>query len=357
MQSGNRVRTFERTLLVALGVAVGVLLGQLVPNSGSEQDAPAAMSPVSPLPPLAAEDPVEDADLFARSAPLEAAKVVVRVHHGGSPAICMISTDGSARCAGEDGWGELSPPTEVRFDDLLIGYEVSCGVDRDGVLRCWGREEATIETPGGYAATLLVQEFMVCALRNDGVVACFDRTYADWTAQGWRLDLPRFVLAAASPNGIVCGVTNAGATACASAYQSSEPLFGGFDAPTGVPLVDVAVGSESACGLDQSGDAHCWGRSGPITRDIPTGPFFDLSVNGSNACALTAAGSAICWGVDSGDMTPDGLVMRSVALDANFNSLLCGVTDDRGVACWPFTEDGPVSDGITELLQALMSQL
>lgn len=357
MMGNHRLRGVERTLLVTIGIAIGLLLGQFMQGAIDTPDMVGESAPVEPPPRAAAEPPIDSGDSIARSAGLDAAQVIIQAEHAGGPAICTLGVDGRARCAGEDGWGELSPPTDVQFTDLHIGYETSCGVDRDGVLRCWGREDATFEISGGFAATVINQGAMVCALSNDGRVECFDRTNPDWTAQEWRLDLPRVVRAFASPNGIVCGVTDAGAAACASAYHSSEPPFSGFDAPNGVPLTHVAVGWESACSLDESGEAYCWGRGGPITREIPTGPFVDVSVNAANACALTGEGSTICWGAVGGEVSPDGLVLRSVVLDSTYTNLVCGVTDDRQVACWPFTADGPVDDGITGQLQDLMTRL
>jgi hypothetical protein len=63
---------------------------------------------------------------------------------------CMVSEDGSTRCFGGNGWGQLGlghsqPYAEVAVHlpgvttSVRVSEHASCAADRDGEIRCWGR--------------------------------------------------------------------------------------------------------------------------------------------------------------------------------------------------------------------------
>lgn len=52
---------------------------------------------------------------------------------------CGLAVDGSVTCWGQDEWGVLATPAEVRFRQLSAWDNAVCGIDLAGHEWCWGR--------------------------------------------------------------------------------------------------------------------------------------------------------------------------------------------------------------------------
>jgi len=86
------------------------------------------------------------------------------------------------------------------------------------------------------------------------------------------------------------------------------------------PFVQLALGYGFSCGLDDLGQAVCWGSNSDaqLGKSGPSGPiptavstvlrFVRLSAGASDVCGLTPDHSLYCWGANAdGEITPGGV--------------------------------------------------
>lgn len=144
-----------------------------------------------------------------------------------------------------------------------------------------------------------------------------------------------------------------------------------------VPFVDLDVGTLSACGLDATGQAYCWGRndngrlgsslasescnggpcqSAPVAAASPLA-FEMLDVGLAHACGVATDGVTYCWGWDTFQVDGDGVdgnggpTPRAVATSVPFSTVTAGAIhscalDDSGAAyCWGANIFGSVGTG------------
>src|SRR5215208_3723323 len=90
-------------------------------------------------------------------------------------------------------------------------------------------------------------------------------------------------------------------------------------------FVSVSAGSAHFCGVDDTGDVHCWGdgRWGQLgngsTESSGLEPiriasyqrFRQVVTGATHSCALTTDGYAYCWGSDVGGVMGDATVRES----------------------------------------------
>jgi hypothetical protein len=149
-----------------------------------------------------------------------------------------------------------------------------------------------------------------------------------------------------------CGLTPVDVRHCWGFY-SADPADGvPFDvatvpvpAPGDRALGSLTVGHGIACGLDEAGEALCWGPDlAPAAREEPDRRvplplagdlrFGSISAGYVRGCAVTLSGEAYCWGPD--------LVPERVpgAGDLRFSSIsvgttqACAVATDQRLYCW-----------------------
>lgn len=131
----------------------------------------------------------------------------------------------------------------------------------------------------------------------------------------------------------------------------------------GFALARVAVGHETACGVDEVGAAYCWGNntygelglgtSGvndddydrlkptPVTGDVVFAQVVP-GADGRMTCGLDTEGAAYCWGqayLGDGGYHEPGSGPVAVAGGLTFTDLVvgmasCGLTDEGAVYCW-----------------------
>ncbi|TNE84683.1 MAG: hypothetical protein EP330_28855 [Deltaproteobacteria bacterium] len=148
--------------------------------------------------------------------------------------------------------------------------------------------------------------------------------------------------------------TSDAAMECWGTFPAVVPTFQDTPDPT---LVTVSVGVSSACGLDATGTAWCWGINGfgevgdgsLRRRNVPTAvtgglSFETLEVSRYTVCSLDAAGATYCWGREPGGSTKlrqptlfPGPAFTSLSVS---DSAICGLDTDGALWC-----DGKSSDG------------
>ena len=219
-----------------------------------------------------------------------------------------ISADGcSVRCA-----------VEFREPLLIPGNGHTCGIRRDGSLRCWGGQAT--EAPDGEFTELAVGADFACALDGAGALSCWG---------GSSLSMQTGLTTIAAGGGHLCGIDGAGAVSCFDAPSGAPAL----QPPAGLSASHVVVGEDQACALDAAGAVQCWGGAASAPPAGLSG-LRDVALGDGFGCALGGGGEVQCWGGGDSDVglrMPPGGSFVQLAAGA---STICALKDGGGVTCW-----------------------
>ncbi len=168
-------------------------------------------------------------------------------------------------------------------DDTGVGDDDDTGVGDDDDTAPWDDPNSWRDLSAGL--------FHACAIRGDGVLACWGQDTGGQT-------LP----------------------------------------PAGDQWRQVVVGNEHGCALDDTGAITCWGCGGEDPGDEgqcdpPAGTFIHLDAGEANNCAMDGAGALQCWGKNNAGQNdvPDG----TVAIDfSTYYGHTCAIHPDRTMTCW-----------------------
>ena len=282
---------------------------------------------------------------------------------GGGYHTCMLMTDQSERCFGENNWGQLgnggsaNSSTSVAVSGLTTavsvgaGIEDSCALLADGTVRCWGTNyvgqlgNGTIgggsSVPGAVqglsgAVGLASGGFHNCAILSDHSVQCWGRNQDGQLGNG-------------------NNTTDAGTP------QSVLGLGG---------VVALAGGGYHTCALLTDASVRCWGRNdrGQVGDGTSTSRTTPVAVSGMtnavqlsaglyHSCALLADGTVQCWGQNDSGQIGGTLVFSSVPVTVSgisnavavsagvFHS--CALLSDGTVRCWGQNGNGQLGNGTT----------
>ena len=292
---------------------------------------------------------------------------------------CALTTSGGIKCWGANYLGELGVGTDIIRHELIdvvglpggvsaitIGQEHTCAVTSDGGAKCWGDnsngqlgDNTTVShyDPGDViglssgVSTIAAGAGHTCAITSDGKVKCWGANNSGQIGDG---------LFVAVPDMLVPVNFN---------YTSPVDVVGLINS-----MFAVATGSGHTCAVSTMGGVKCWGANelgqlGDGTTEIRYGPVnvtglsngvVAISVGGMHACALTSNGGVKCWGINGagqlGDGTREfrlgpvdvtGLSNEVVAIAAG-NYYTCALTSNGGVKCWGSNYYGQLGDGTIE---------
>lgn len=329
---------------------------------------------------------------------------------------CARLSEGSVRCWGANEYGQLGVELDVRTNklsptiipDLIDVVELAAGIEHmcarltDGTVRCWGwngnGQVGDPAAPGGALAPRLVPGLAnvaglaagdrhTCAHLADGTVRCWGSNDMGQLGDG-TTEERHSPVAVPDLQGVTKLVAGYGHT-CARLGDGSvrcwgSNMFGELGdgtmidsvAPVTVPgLTDVAglaSGVLHTCARLGDGSARCWGSNmtGALgdgtTTDSATptlvsglGNVAELSAGASHTCARLIDGSVRCWGANAhgqvGDGTPAPIVaspiavpgLSTVAALATGQNHSCALVDDGAVRCWGANDAGQLGDGTT----------
>jgi alpha-tubulin suppressor-like RCC1 family protein len=333
---------------------------------------------------------------------------------------CAFVSGGGIKCWGVNGSGQLgdgttdnrTTPVDVTglaagVTALAAGGSHTCALTAEGSIKCWGSDGSgqlglgiTIQRstamdvmglPGGVTALALGGGY-TCALVPGGGVKCWGGNFRGVLGDGTTtqrskpvdvIGLSSGVTAVSMGGTITCALTAEGGVKCWG-WNGYGQLGDGTTDERHTPgdvvglssgVRALAVGGWShTCALITEGGVKCWGGNyfsqlGDGTNDTRTTPVDVVGLsNGVSAlaagmyhtCALTDGGGVKCWGYNDygqlGDGTNDqhntpvdvvGLPSGISAVDANFNHS-CALTNGGGVKCWGGNYFGQLGDGTTD---------
>ena len=226
--------------------------------------------------------------LYNSSHPVAAASVLI--------ASCLAACDAGApggQDSAEVSGKQQAAASTAEGKQLALGRAHGCSLDSgiDGVL-CWGDNSS-----GQTKVPYLLQPSFIAA---GGDVTC-----------------------AIALGGVQCwGDSSHG--------QLAVPLALGT-------VVQVAVGSQHVCALNDRGSVRCWGDNSLAQRPVPKlGKVLSISAGANHTCALSAS-DVKCWGDNSHGQLDAPKLDRPSQIAAG-GAFTCAIdhedTDGNGVKCW-----------------------
>jgi alpha-tubulin suppressor-like RCC1 family protein len=292
-----------------------------------------------------------------------AALEAVAIDVGGGHA-CAIINDGSARCWGANGLGQLGDGTRQERTNLVdrntpynvtgltasvrgvaTGEGHTCVVLATGAVSCWG-DNRKYQLGNGHlppqprpqphefitsgAVQIVAGDHHNCVVTTDGAVRCWGNN-----------SLEQLGISAETP-------------------ASGKPYFvSGFGTSLGGTAVQtIASSSNGVCALTMSGGVSCWGDDNPFPSAIAglSKGVTGIAAGGSHYCAIHN-GAVKCWGNNANGQLGDGTTTKRttptavigldkdvISLDAGSNHT-CALLISRSVKCWGANESGQLGDG------------
>lgn len=231
----------------------------------------------------------------------------------GAAHACAIDESDGVRCWGSNAYGERGIPAFVRLalpldagvTSVAAGLGVTCAVG-GGSLVCVGANQSRQAAP-----------------QSDAAVA--PPSVVEAGAASTRASAGREFTCADISGGVACWGSNSsnrlGRALPALAYPPASPTF-----VEGVAAVSVTAGDYHACAIMEDRGVNCWGANnrgqsgdftGKATVTTPAGvggvsKVVQLAIGGEHSCALNEDGDVYCWGANNrGQLalpTPDGSV-------------------------------------------------
>lgn len=262
---------------------------------------------------------------------------------------CARLQDGSVRCWGANGLGQLGDGTTERrlrpvhvsglgaVQDVASGMiSKNCAVSSDHQLYCWGGVDSATGMPVGPSP-----------LTPDGVTG------------GWASDVELRI----GEGGCAVG-TDAGQVYCWGENGSGQVGDGStMDRAAPVPVTGIAGAAAlatavvSSCALLHDGTVACWGRADRLGAGLGTmdpqpapvavpGLADVIDLDGfTETCAVHGPERRVsCWG----DVTSEVEGLTGVLDVAVGSDHKCAVVDDGEVLCWGSNAVGQLGDGTTE---------
>ena len=291
---------------------------------------------------------------------------------------CVLATDATVWCWGDNGWGALGVSGGTQADPVQVmlgagatmiaaGGSETCAVLSDNKLKCWGRNLKGQLGNGAFGSaavpipvytSLVPDSFTVARLEIGGAHSCAISTFGaawcwgDYASGRLGTSVQSIALnpsATASLGGLASTVAAGGAHTCVLLVIGSVTCFGSNSTgqigltpgtspnptPTAVTLettaTSVSAGEEFTCVLLSTAGVHCFGDnsvgqmgSGSIgsVRETAgavtglTGTVVDVTAGASHACAVMSTGQVRCWGLNDQGQLGIGSKVTATAASA-----------------------------------------
>jgi hypothetical protein len=295
---------------------------------------------------------------------------------------CVLLTDGTVQCWGDNSVGQLGDGTQTTratptlvsglVDVVLIsaGERSSCAVLRDGGVRCWGDNTAgqlgdgttmNRTTPVSVPQLTGVVGVSVgtshtCVVMKTGAVKCWGGNSKGQLGGGLvssaPVTSPIAVREVANATSVVaygsqtCVVLRSGAAQCwGEGFLGDKSVSSSFTpVEVKVPhsVVAISIGPFHACSRHGAGHLYCWGPPA-LGGNGTTGDDYDprlvlgtsataIGIGVYSTCILRADGTMAWWDYEITPATVDG-VSQAVAMSA-FGTQVCEIHMNGTVSCW-----------------------
>ena len=270
---------------------------------------------------------------------------------------CMVRTDGTVACWGDNEYGQAEAPNGT-FNSVAAGREHSCGLRSDDTIVCWGRNQVggsyigQADPPAGAFKSVAAAGDVSCGLRIDDTLQCWGDNYG-------QADPPAGTFKSIAVGGShSCGVRTDETVACWGSNYSyryeravRDNVYAGQADPPSGAFGSVAVGNEHSCGVRTDGTLACWGANVGTTctggdtgnyrcrgerdgrAEPPGGTFKSVAAGWRHTCGLRSDDTVDCWGrLSQGRIVeaPRG-TFKTVETAGRFT---CGLRSDDRLACW-----------------------
>jgi cysteine-rich repeat protein len=350
-----------------------------------------------------ANGPSPEEQVSTTTAPL--ATVFASQVAGGAFHTCILLTDHTVQCGGDNFLGELGDGTRTahltpapvpglsNVQQIAVGSGHSCALLFDKTVKCWG-DDVNGEIGDGATGVFRFTPVAVvglanvtaissshqhtCAVLTDGTVKCWGANTTGQLGDGTLTDrsVPTIVPGLSGAIGVAAGLNHS----CALLGDRTVKCWGQNthgevgDGTTALRLTPTTVGGLSgvfgiaagfgvSCGILSGGKVKCWGLGGlvgdgtNVARLTPTSVVgltgvIDLSAK-SKVCAMQLNGTVTCWGfaqTSIGEVTdhftPTPLpCLGGVSQTGQGDEHFCAVHTDGAVSCWGRNEVGQLADG------------
>ena len=282
---------------------------------------------------------------------------------------CVLFSDQSVRCTGQNSQGEVGNNTftnvlepavaigTVSPVSLRTGLEHTCTLVNDGRMQCWGTNftgQLGDGTFGGFQMTpqfvhnmsgaikLVTGGFHTCAIMPDHTAQCWGRNQDGQIGNGdstTDVALPAPVLNL----GPIADLIGGGYHNCALMGDGTAKCWGRNDrgqvgngtdvgpitTPTQVSGLTTAaalsLGTYHSCALLQNASVQCWGQSDFGQAGVPPasglattpttvagiGPAVGVYTGFMHSCAILADGTTWCWGRNDFGQLGDGTTVST----------------------------------------------
>ena len=237
------------------------------------------------------------------------AKVTFTAVVSGAQHYCGLKSDGHVVCAGDDEYGQSSPPAGV-YKSIAAGDFHTCGVKTDGSAECWGGFEKgrslvilvmppdssqAAVPPGGRFTSINAGKGHTCGVTTDALVQCWGSN-KNLLGDGHAGQ-------AVPPLGLFLSVSTGGSHSAGVRPAGSVECWGddkhGQSTPPSEEFVAVSSGYNHACGIRGDGKVNCWGYNEDRRITPPSGEFVSVSAGHRQTCGVRHDGMADCWGLQA----------------------------------------------------------
>lgn len=290
----------------------------------------------------------------------------------GTYVTCALQPDGLLACWGKFvGQGIIPPslPNGLTYTQISVG-DHGCGLRSDGSIICWGANnfgQTNVPTlPSGLTYTQTsTGKYHECALRSDGSIICWgNNSYSQATVPALPDGLSYTQVSAGAMH--TCALRSDGSITCWGTNTLGQKNIPSL--PNGLTYTQVSSGVVHACALRSDGSMVCWGNNNSGETNVPTPPngltYTQVSGGYEYTCGLHSDGSLACWGANSSGQTnvpalPNGLSYTQIGAGWSHT---CALLSDGSLTCWGSNSYGqttvPVSTyGIDTTAPAVVSSV